>query len=105
MTNAPASKTGYWGFDSLPMHMENLMREQYLNGYISGTIGYHDDWSESDVEFILGGVLKKSAHGKWWLTPIPRYDGATPRELWNSGNSGRQKVIDLVIDYLSPSFG
>ena len=79
-------------------------RENYLEGFINGTVGYINDWTESDVEFILSGVLKESAHAKWWVTPIPRFDGETPRELWYSGSAGRHKVVDLVIDYLNPSF-
>lgn len=39
MINAPASKTGYWGFDSLPMHMEYItMTKQDEAGLIGDSV-------------------------------------------------------------------
>jgi hypothetical protein len=86
------------------MHMS---REDYINGYISGMIGYNDNWSREDVEIVLGKVLKESAHEKWWNTPIPKWgmvEPVTPNEMWQRGAWGQTNVADLVLSYLETSF-
>jgi hypothetical protein len=82
------------------MHMS---REEYISGYLDGVIGNISSWDKSDIELILGRVLKESAHEKWWNTPIPRWGRITPNEMWET-SAGKLAVHDLVLDYLDPSF-
>ena len=81
-----------------------MSREEYISGYLDGVIGNISTWEKNDIEQILGRVLKPAAFKKWWNTPIPRWGGSTPLEVWNSGSRGRLEVHDLVLGYLDPGF-
>jgi len=80
-----------------------MSREDYIHGYLNGIIGNTAGWTKQDVELVLGRVLKEEAHAKWWDTPIPEWSRMTPNEMWQV-HGGKTAVVDLVIDYLNPSF-
>lgn len=55
-----------------------------------------------DVEEVLSQVLHPDAHNEWWLTPIDRYAGKTPFDIWHT--DGPHEVMRLVKSYLEPGF-
>jgi hypothetical protein len=81
-----------------------MSREDYISGYLNGVIGNNYDWTREDVELVLGRVLKERGHAKWWDTPIPKWNGVTPNQMWEIGVHERKAVGNLVISYLDTSF-
>ena len=55
-------------------------------------------WPPESVRTHLGKVLVRTAHSRWWTTPIEYhgFDGKSPREMWQEDP---MKVMDLVIGY------